>query len=152
MQESKLLKISWIILAVGIVGGIVITVASIINPLLTDYVFESYTGQDWNEFTEQYPKHAALYEHYSKLGNSHSLVAYIYALFIVFASYRKGAKWAWVALLLATILGSGSVVRFEATFSGGVGLGFGTIGLCVGLVALLIPAKEIWKAKPEETG
>ena len=58
MQGCKLLKISWMILAIGTVVGIVVAVVSIINPLFTNGAFEGYTGQSWSEFAEQQPEQA----------------------------------------------------------------------------------------------
>ena len=62
MQDYKLLKLSWIILAVGTVVGMAISVVNIIKPLpffLQD-AFEAYIGQSWSTLVEQQPKYTRL--------------------------------------------------------------------------------------------
>ena len=140
------------ILAIGTVVGIVVAVVSIINPLFTNGAFEGYTGQSWSEFAEQQPEQAALYQHLSRAGDLYWLVGAVICLFVILASYRKGEKWAWTAILTAGALAHGGTIVFGAIFSDPLGITLGIISMCVLLVALLIPAKEIWKAKPEETG
>jgi hypothetical protein len=80
-----------------------------------------------------------------------AFVAYTYALFIIFAAYRKGKKWAWAALMTATILGWGSMIVFASIFSDSNGIIRGVISLCVGLVLLLLPVKEIWRFEAGQT-
>lgn len=153
MQDYKLLKLSWIILAVGTVVGMAISVVNIIKPLpffLQD-AFEAYIGQSWSTLVEQQPKYAAMYEHLARECSCYWFVGSLYALFIIFAGYRQGQKWAWIALLLACILGYGSLTVFAAVYFGLAGTWLGIISLCVGLVALLLPVKEIWGAKAGQT-
>jgi len=114
-------------------------------------IFENYTSQSWGDFLQQQPKQAALYEHLLRMEGCVVFMAYMYALFIIFAAYRKGKKWAWAALLTTTILGWGILIVFASIFSDSNGIARGVINLCGGVVLLLIPVKEIWKAKPEQT-
>ena len=151
MEESKKLKISWIVVAITIVVGMFLSLVNVIKPLpffLQD-VYEAYTGQSWSALVDQQPKHAALYEHFTREGSWYYFVLCFHALFIVLASYRKGQKWAWVVLLLGYISTCGALSVFGFIYVGVSGIWLGIIDLCIGLVALLLPAKEIWAYKTE---
>ena len=150
MQNSKLLKISWMTLSVLIVVGLVICVKSIISPPYMKDIYENYMSQSWSDFLQQQPKQAALYGHLLRLEMCMEFMAFIYALFITLAAYRKGKKWAWAALMTANILRWGSLIVFSSIFSDSNGITVGVISLCVVLVLLLLPVKEIWGAKAEQ--
>lgn len=152
MQESKLLKISWIILTVAIAFSMVWCVwVMIVGSPFMPGIFEGYIGEPWSEFLEQQPKQAALYGHLTRLHAGDAFVGSLFALLIVSASYRKGEKWAWSGLLIGTIMSFGSIIVFASMFSDPAGIALGIVGLCIGLVALLIPVKEIWSAKEGQT-
>ena len=146
MKESKMLKISWIILTIGIAVQVILSVVGIIHPLFTKDAFESFVGESWGEFAAQQPKHAALYQHFSRMSGCLTLIICVCALFIIFAGYRKGEKWAWMVLVVATTLGWGTLIVFASMFSDPAGLKRGIVNLCGGLVVLLLPVKEIWGA------
>ena len=151
MEDSKRLKISWMILAIGTVISIVVCIMSIINPLFTKGMFESYVGQSWSEFASEYPKHAALYQHHSRLVNCYWIAGSVFALFVILVSYRKGEKWAWAALLTVNILAQGTIIIFGAIFTDPVGIALGVISIAVVVIALLIPFKQIWAAKTPQS-
>ena len=147
MEESKLLKISWIILTVNIAFGMVCSVVNIIDPIFMRSSFETYHGSDWSAFAEEQPKHAVMYEHLGRESSGYWFVGSLCVLFIIFGAYRRGEKWAWTALLLAGLLACGTFIAYSAIYDDVVGLWLGILGLCVDLVALLIPVKEIWGPK-----
>ncbi len=151
MQNSKLLKISWILLTIGIVVGLLMCIRNIISPIFMEDIFENYMSQSWGDFLQRQPKQAFLYEHLFRLLNCMEFVCYVYALFIILAAYRIGEKWAWAALLTAAILGWGIMIVFASIFSDFDGIARGGINLCVGLVLLLLPVKVIWGAKAGQT-
>ncbi len=70
-------------------------------------------------------------------------------MFIVFASYRKGEKWAWTALLIGNILGGGNVLVSGAIFSDPVGITIGIVYVCLSLIGLLIPVKVFFAKEAE---
>ena len=148
MEESKLLKISWKIYAAAVIVGIVISVVNIISPM--DYFcsdwYEAYTGQSWSELIVEQPKHAALYEHWSRSENSVWVWGCLYALYITLTGYRKGEKRALMILLLATTLATGSPLVLYFVTTGKVDPFF-LFWLCFCLIVLLLPVKEIWGPK-----
>ena len=151
MEESKLLKISWITVTVMIALGMFIALANVIKPLpffLQD-AFEVYIGQSWSTLVEQQPKHAAMYEHLIRECSWYYFVLCFHALFIVLASYRKGEKWAWVVLLLGHTSTCGALTIFGFIYLGASGTWLGIVSLCVGLIALLLPVKVIWSQKTD---
>ena len=151
MHDSKLFKISWILLTIGIAAGLLMCIRNIISPFFMEDIFENYMSQSWGDFLQRRPKQAFLYEHLFRLLNCMGFVCYVYALFIILAAYRKGEKWAWAALLTAAILGWGSMIVFASIFSDFDRIARGGINLCVGLVLLLLPVKVIWGAKAGQT-
>jgi hypothetical protein len=144
MQESKLLKISWIILTAAIVVGMLLALAYVIRPFpfFVRDVFEAYTGQSWSTLVEQQPKHTALYEHFTREGSWYYFVLCFHALSIVLGSYRRGQKWAWFVLLFGYVSTCGALTVFGFIYTGAGGTWLGLVSLCVGIVALLLPAKD----------
>ena len=151
MEQSKLLKISWIIVTIGIVVAMLIALVNVIKPRpsFLQEVFEVYTGQSWSALVEQQPKHAAMYKHLTRECSWYYFVICFHALFIVLASYRKGQKWAWIVLLLGYISTCGALSIFGFIYIGASGTWLGIVSLCIGLFALLLPVKEIWGAKAQ---
>ena len=153
MQDYKLLKISWITMTVMIAVGMFIALANVIKPLhfLLQDSFEVYIGQSWSILVEQQPKHAAMYELLSRECSWYYFVLCFHALFIVLASYRKAEKWAWVVLMLGHTCTSGALTIFGFMYFGVSGTWIAIVCLFVGLIALLLPVKEIWGAKAGQT-
>lgn len=151
MKESKLLKASWMIYAVATILGMLVSAVCIVTPLFVRGIFESYVGQSWGDFTQREPRLASLFQHLSRLESFDYFLGCVLALFIVFAAYRKGQKWAWVALVVTTVLGAAEAVVFGSIFSDPVGIAMGILTLCIGLIPLLLPVKEIWSARAAPT-
>jgi len=152
MKESKLFKASWMIYAVGTIIGMIVSGVAIVTPLFIEGIFESYVGQPWIEFTQREPRLASLFQHLSRLEACDYFLGCVFALFIVFAAYRKSRRWAWLVLVITTVLGAGEFVAFGSIFSDPVGIAMGILTLCVGLIPLLLPIKEIWGAKTIQAG
>ena len=142
MEQSKLLKISWILCAAALIWGIANSVVNTISP--RDYFcgdrFEAYTGQSWEEHIAEQPKQATLFEYTCRGGACAWLWGCIYGLYITLTAYRKGDKQAWLILLLGTVLATGVPVVMAAKTSGNTV--FWLFWLCFNLVVLLLPAKE----------
>lgn len=152
MKESKLLKASWTIYTVAIIIGMLVCVINIVTPLFLGGIFESYIGQSWTGFTQREPRLAILFQYLERLNACEYLLGLVGTLFIVFAAYRKAQKWAWIWLVIATVLDSGIFAVFGSIFSDPVGIALGILSLCIGLFALLLPVKEIWGAKTVQAG
>lgn len=146
MNMPKRLKISCVIMTVGIIIGIAISVVDLVVPLFAQNAFEGYVGEPWDKLTENRPQYGALYEHLSRASDFYWLTISIFTLLTIFFAYAKGEKWAWVALLITGILANGTNLFFGLVFSDNAGAALGMIGVCVTLFALLLPAKDIWTA------
>ena len=147
MEQSKLLKISWIIYAIAVILGMVISAVNLISP--RDYFcadwYEAYTGQSWSELAAEQPKQATLYEFYCRGGACAWLSGSIYVLYITLTGYRKGEKRAWIILLLGAILATGGPVVMSL-MTDGKAL-FWIFWLCFDLVVLLLPARDFLRQK-----
>ena len=154
MEKSKLLKSSWIIYTVLLIVGMGIAVANIISPhdFFVKEQFESYTGQSWSTLIAENPKQAALYKHFIRAGACAWLPGLGSALFITLAAYRKGKKWAWMALIISTILANGTHLIHAGIIHGGVRTPYWIFWLCISLVVLLLPAKEFLGHKAAPAG
>ena len=153
MQNSKLLKISWILFTIGLAVGMILTLVDIIKPqssFLQEEV-EVYTGQSWSILVEQQPKHAAMYELLSRECLCYYFVLCFHALVIVLTCYRKGQMWAWILLLLGSTSTGGVMTIFGFMYLGASGAWPGIVCLCFGLIVLLLPAKEMLRAKEKQT-
>ena len=147
MKESKLLKISWVVFAIALTIGTVISAVNLISPL--DFFcggrYEAYTGQSWSVFTAEQPKQATLYEFTCRGAACAWLWGCIYALYITLTDYRKGEKRAWVILLLGAILATVGPTVMSAMTRGNTL--FWVFWLCFNLVVLLLPAKDFLSQK-----
>ncbi len=130
MEQSKMLKISWILCAATQIWGIANSAVSTIRP--RDYFcsdrYEDYTGQSWAEHVAEQPKQAALYEWTCRATACAWLWGAVYALYITLTGYRRGEKRAWIILLLGTILLIGLVTVQLLRASGCEVLGVDTNG------------------------
>jgi hypothetical protein len=150
MERKKLITISQAILAIGIavwaIAGCLISAA---NPsFCAGWIFEHYLGQSWDTFSAQQPRQAALYRHLVTMDYVDWLIGALFALFILFTTYRKGNRSAWVILLAGTTLWAAVPIGFGLMFSDPAGIGWGIITLVVAWVALAIGAKAVWSSRP----
>jgi len=147
MEQSKLLKISWIIYAIALILGMVLSAVNLISP--QDFFFadgyEAYTGQSWSELAAEQPKQATLYKFTFRGGSAAWLWGCICVLYITLTGYRKGEKRAWIILLLVAILATGSSLVMSL-MTDGIVL-FWLFWLCFDLVVLLLPARDFLSQK-----
>ena len=142
MEQSKLHGISWKAYTIFQIVAIAITTVTIVNPL-DRYVskpFEVYTGESWSTFASEQPKYAALYEMFCRgsAGGVFSLI--LLGLFITLTAYRKGEKWACIALLAGLIAFNAIQIVNGYIINGAAGTIENILWLCVGLAILMIPA------------
>ena len=149
MEQSKALSISWKVYAVFLIVGIVVTTINIVNPM-DFYVkapFETYTGESWDTLVTEQPKQAVLYEMFCRGVASGVLSSILLGLFITLNAYRKGEKWAWLALLAGLVSYNAIQMVMSFTIDGARGALHDVIWLCAGLVILLLPVKEFLSQK-----
>ena len=145
MGQSKLLKVSWVLYTVFLFVAMIPAVINIVHPLrfFVADSYESTVGESWSRFVTEQPKQAALYENFCRVAAAGGLSIVVLALFITLGAYRRGEKWAWIALL-SGILSANAIPAIVCLTSGDmVGALFWVFWLCVGLVILLLPAKEM---------
>jgi formate/nitrite transporter FocA (FNT family) len=155
MEQSKLLKISWIIYAIAVILGMVMSAVNLISSrdFFCAAPYEANTGQSWTELVAEHPKQATLYESFCRGGACAWLSGSIYALYITLTAYRKGEKRAWIILLLGAILATGGPLVMSVIRAGDA-TPWWTFWLCFDLVVLLLPVKDFLsqKAPPATEG
>jgi len=153
MEESRLLKASWVLYAVFLVVAAAVTVLNIVRPFdffVGDY-YEVYVGESWSAFAAQQPRQAALYENFSRGASASMLSAIVLGLFITLRAYRRGEPWAWVALTAGLIVANGPQVVLSLATADAMGVLFWAAWLCVGLIILLLPVKDMLGQKAATT-
>jgi len=149
MEQSKSLGISWKVYAVFLLVGMVPTTINIIRPL-DRYVkvpFEAYTGESWSTFAAEQPKNAALYEIFNRHAAAGVFSAIVLGLFITLTAYRKGEKWAWIALVAGLVAYNAIAIVVSYMTNGAAGAIENILWLGVGLAILMIPAKVFLSQK-----
>jgi len=159
MEQSRLLKTSWVLYTIFLVGALVLSAANIARPMrfYVGDVYEAYVGESWDTLVAQEPKKANLYENFSRYGAAWVSSATLLALFITLAAYRHGQRWAWIALLAGLLAGQVVSLSLSSRIGGLAGTPHDVSWLCVGLVILLLPVKEMLgvktsPAKPRPAG
>ncbi len=145
MERSTLLKASWMLYAAFLIIAGVLTAINLVRPLdffVGDY-YEAYVGEPWSTFAAAQPKQAALYEMFTQSAAGAMLSAILLGLFITLSAYREGRRWAWIALLVGLIAANTTDTAICLMFRDVVGVLFWASWLCVGLVILLLPVKEM---------
>jgi hypothetical protein len=149
MERSKLHGISWKAYTVFLIVAMVPTTINIINPL-AHYVeapFEVYTGESWSKLATEQPEYSALYEMFCRSVANGVLTAILLGLIITLTAYRKGEKWAWLALVAGLAIYNVIEIVISYLIAGATGSLEYVLWLCVGLVILLIPAKDFLTQK-----
>ena len=149
MEDKKLIKISKSILVVGILAWAVLgCLISFAKPsLTTSWIFEQYLGQSWSDFSSQQPRQASLQCHLVMMSYVGWLIGALFALFILFTSYRSGNRSTWVVLLVGTTLWAAIPIGFGIVFSDTVGIEWGIIFFVLSLISLGIGAKAAWSSR-----
>ena len=138
-----MIKVSTIIIAVLFALSSVYDIVLLIDPtIVLEGDFRAVTGKDYREVLDSDTV---------KVSNLHirhmevfGVTATILGFFVLFAAFRKGERWAWLALLIAGFIcwGFGTVVNlvvgnmFDATFF--------VVGLAVYLVAIFLPVRKFF--------
>jgi hypothetical protein len=151
MEQSKLHGISWKAYTVFLIVAMVPTTINIINPLAryVDTPFEVYTGESWSKLVTEQPEYAALYEMFCRSIANGVLTAILLGLIITLTAYRRGEKWAWLALVAGLAVYNVIEIVIGYITAGATGALEYVLWLCVGLVILLIPAKDFLSQKAE---
>jgi hypothetical protein len=147
MEQSKALSISWKVYAVFLIVGIVITTINIVNPMdiYVNEPFEIYTEDSWSTFAAEQPKQAGLYEHFNRSAAGGAFSTVLLGLFITLTAYRKGEKWAWIALVAGLVAFNAIQMVVSYMMTGGVL--HNVLWMCPGLVILLLPMKDFLSQK-----
>ncbi len=138
-----MIKFSTIVIAVLFALSSVYSIVVLIDPtIVLEGDFRAVTGKDYREVLDSDTVRVSSLHirHMEVFG----VTATILAFFILFAGFRKGEKWAWVALLVAGVIcwGYGAVVNlvvgnmFDSTFF--------IVGLVVHLVAVFLPVRKFF--------
>ena len=143
MERIRPLEISWKAYTVFQFAAIVFTTINIVKPMdfYVKQSFETYTDESWDVFITEQPKHATLYELYSRSVSASVFSTILLGLCITLTAFRKGEKWAWVALVAGLVAINGIQAPISYKILGTAGALHDITWLCVGLVILLIPAK-----------
>ena len=149
METSKLLTISWKAYAVFLIIGIVLTLMNLVSPFAfyLDQPFEQITGESWTSFADENPQKAFAVEMIFRSGCITTFTTLLMALFITMTAYKKGEKWAWIALIVGLVVYSGLYIITDCIAWGVIGVVHDLFWLCVGLIILLLPVKEMWDQK-----
>lgn len=149
MEPSKLHGISWKAYTVFLLVAMVPTTINIINPLAryVDTPFEAYTGESWSKLTTEQPEYAALYEMFCRSTANGVLTAILLGLIITLTAYRRGEKWAWLALIAGLTVYNVIEIVISYMIAGATGSLEYVLWLCVGLVILMIPTKDFLSQK-----
>ena len=149
MERSRLLGVSWVSYTVFLIAAGLLTAINLVRPLdffVGDF-YEAYVGEPWSAFAAAQPKQAALYEVFNQGAAGATLSAILLGLFITLGAYRRGQRWAWIALLVGLVAASATDTLHCLMARDVVGVLFWASWLCVGLVILLLPAKEMLHLK-----
>jgi hypothetical protein len=136
-----MLKTAATILLIGLLFGALYSVVVIVSP-------QTVTGDRFKAKPElQGPVVLkALFDEVRHLG-VFALAAVIGALFILFAGFKKGQKWAWWALLVVGVVGwVYGLVRFIIICDTKNIIGF-AIGTALWVISLLLPIKVFFAKK-----
>ena len=149
MQGSKLLTISWKAYSVFLIIGIVLSLMNLVSPFAfyLDQPFETITGESWDSFADENPKKAFAAEMIFRGGCIPTFTTLLMGLFITMTAYKKGEKWAWIALIAGLVAYNGLFLITDCIAWGVIGAVHDLFWLCIGLVILLLPVKEIWSQK-----
>jgi len=149
MEQSKSLGISWKAYTVFLIVGMVPTTINIVSPLAryVEAPFEAYTGELWSKLATEQPEYSVLYEMFCRSTASGVLTAILLGLFITLTAYRKGEKWAWLALVAGLAVYNVIEIVISYMIAGATGILEYVLWLCVGLVILMIPAKDFLSQK-----
>lgn len=152
MEESSSVKTASIVM---MVMGVFTLVISLLWIFLTDVGFvsdfETFIGQDWQEYVVSNPLEAEIYLITKRLIGVMMFPLSILIILITQTSYRKAEKWSWYALLITGVTLWGSLIGYRLSI--GYFL-FNTplrasssmtpiVGLILLIVGLTLPAKTI---------
>jgi lysylphosphatidylglycerol synthetase-like protein (DUF2156 family) len=137
-----MLKTGTMILLIGLLFGALYSIVVLVSP-------QTVTSSRINASAEmQNPVVAKAYYDEARHLGAFALTATIGALFILFAGFKKGQKWAWWAVLCMGIFGwVYGLVRFIIIGDAKNLIGF-AIGTALWLIGLLLPIGVFFPRKP----
>ena len=138
LQENRVLRASWIILAV--VATLTILSGLWVGLTPTGSQTE-LSGRTWEEFAAADPEMAGIYSMDLVLLGMTLTAFSILGLIVTVIPYRQGEKWAWFALWLIPLVHGGVALRMltDQYTAGYVYLGL----FVISLIGILIPIRRI---------
>ena len=111
-MDSKVSKVSWILLVVVGCFGIIIGLMALFAPnVFVVNEFQLLTGHQWSDFKAANPQVSSYISIMLFEIGFFALAVGISILFITLFAYRKGEKWAWYLLLIIITLVFGGAIR-----------------------------------------
>jgi hypothetical protein len=143
-------------LRIGFVMMLIIGVLALVYALMAvgypDFFIKrscpGYTGQAWGEIAAASPGTAAYIKAFERQVGGFGLAATIGTLFVLFCGFKKGEKWAWFYVLIASACGWLVNIIFHIFSKSPLGLAMNLVGLGVLFLALIITAKDFFGKKP----
>jgi len=145
METKKSIQISFVILLIMMIIGLVYALIAFIKPdLLVARSFQLYTEQSWTDYLTASPKLADYMLILERMVGALGVVVAFGALFVLFTAFKNGLKWAWFYILVCGILSWGNNLQANVTINNPVNITVSIIGLVLMVIGLIIPAKDFW--------
>ena len=140
---SKSLRFGFVLLLIITVLAVAYALMVLVNP---DFFIKrscpGYTGQAWSEIASASPGIAGYIKAFERQVAGFGLAATIGTLFVIFVGFKKGLKWAWYYVLIASTIGWIVNVIFHIYSKSTLGLAMNLVGLGAVILALIITAKD----------
>lgn len=150
MQTSSSVSIGWkIVLLMGIYLIVISLVQIFSAEAMFSGEFEAFTGDSWSDYVANSAKPAELFLINQRIIGASMFIIGLLAALIAWKSYSRAEKWSWYALLMAGVLGWGTMLTYYIVISYLVSttLVLWIIGVGLFVVGLALPAKAILGGK-----
>jgi uncharacterized membrane protein HdeD (DUF308 family) len=145
-MDSKVFKVSWILLVIAGCVGIVIGLLVIFAPnAFVANEFLLFTGHQWSDFKVSNPQVSSYISISIFEIGFFALAAGISILFVTLFAYRKREKWAWYLLLIVNTLAYGAATRSNVYTGDMAVVVICIVFLVIAYIGLAIGAKAILK-------
>lgn len=143
-----MLKVAVIILAIGhIFAGLYAFMAFAAPKMMLESTFESIAGKSLDSVQES--DYLAVMINRQRKAGFYALTAIVFALFVLFAGFRKARRWAWWCFLLGGGITWGWGVIDYVILGSRMHIILQSVGLVIFLIGVLLPIK-VFFAKATE--
>jgi hypothetical protein len=145
-MDSKVKKVSWILLVIVACVGMIIGLMVLFVPhVIVANEFQLFTGHQWSDFKTVNPQVSSYISIVLFEIGFFALAVGMSILLVTLFAYRKGEKWAWYLLLIINTLAWGAAIRSNIYTGDMAVMVVCIVFLVIGYIALAIGAKSVLK-------